>query len=120
MLSKRHLPPLIIRILSGCIPPGPALLGDPLLAPGGPACTGPAADEGGPKLPPGGKGGTLPGGPGGPLGGKGGTPVRGSISNSEIEGSKTCHRGRSLGEAWSLEETEVDRQEVDPWLLVAA
>ena len=65
-----HLPPVIIRILSGCMPPGTALFGVPLLAPGGPAGGGPPPGGGGPKLPPGGNGGTLP--PGGPLGGNGG------------------------------------------------
>lgn len=57
------------------MPPGPALLGGPLVAPGGPACAGPApGGGGGPKLPPGGKGGMLAAEPGGPLGGNGGTP----------------------------------------------
>lgn len=56
------------------MPPGPALLGAPVFAPGGPPCAGPLPDGGGPKLPPGGKEGMLPAEPGGPLGGNGGTP----------------------------------------------
>lgn len=72
-IKTYYLPPLIIRILSGCIPPGPGLVGVPLLAPGGPGA-GPAPAGGGGKPPLGGKGGILPAAPGGPLGGNGVAP----------------------------------------------
>lgn len=96
------------------MPPG--LLGAPLPAPGGPACAGPHPAEGGPKLPPGGKEGTLPAEPGRPLGGNGGTPGQKINENNLGEGSRTYRQGRSLGEAWSLGGMEEDRQEAGPWL----